>query len=208
MKKILFTFTLIILLAVGCDSKPSPSKQAQNQTTETQSNKDSIRNLPDDIFPGQIGSFYDSYLYPSTYMVNGNVYALVLEPSVNYNLPALKGKEIMWHGVLRSQDNGKTWVKFFSIVDPSDLKNKGQKIKYNPAAVFLEEDKIYVDIVNTLGAGSGEGQLIRFATNDEGKTWQRNECYYFVPEQYYNNAEAGQIKINVHSLKKMDNCTY
>lgn len=163
-----------------------------------------INNLPVDVYPEQITN--------SIYNINNVTYALVLQPNMNYDLSDLRDKEIKWHGVLQSLDEGISWKKFFSIKDPTD--KQGQKIKYNPVGVFSDAGLIYVDIANDHGAGSGEGEMIRFLTRDEGKTWQKRDCYYFTPEDYYTNysnytnGKANTDKINPYNLRIIKNCPY
>jgi hypothetical protein len=159
-----------------------------------------LRNLPGDVFPEQI---------KAKYSVSGNLYAFAIENNANYHLQALVGKNISWHGVLRSKNNAESWEKFFTINDPANPSAVGQKIKYNPVGGFLENGKMLIDIANDQGAGSGEGQLIRFSTNNDGKTWQQEGCYYFMPERYYPDYNQGKTDtLSPHDLERSNDCLY
>ena len=213
MKKNIFLFLILpLVVAGGCVSTQfAASDQKSSYSVIQDIATGQIKNLPPDVFPEQIGSFYDSFLYPSTYSVGNNLYTLALEPSANYALLALRelGKPVVWHGILQSQDQGKTWTKFFTVIDLADSDQVEQTIKYNPVGVFSEDNKLFVDIVNDLGAGSGEGQLIRFSTSDSGKTWEQDSCYYFIPEKYYVDNPNGKItQIDPHQLEKTIGCLY
>lgn len=209
MKKLLLIIPAILLLATACNQKASVKQNTQTSNPPTQTTQtppqNQVESLPSDVLPEQINT---------TYSVNGNLYALAFENNVNYHFSELEGKAIKWHGVLRSQDNGKSWIKFFSITDPDNPDYKGYKLSYNPVGIFSENKKIYVDIANTNGAGSGEGELIRFLSNDGGKTWQQMECYYFIPEKYYldyndfSNGKANTDKISPNSLNQIKGCIY
>lgn len=158
-----------------------------------------IRTFPTDVLSAQI---------KSAYIVNNSTYMLVYEPNTNYDFPDLQGKTIEWHGVLRSKANTEPWVKFFTITDPPDSSQQGQKIKYNPVGVFSDDKAVYVDIANDRGAGSGEGQLVRFMSTDDGQTWQQAGCYYFIPEQYYLAGTDQLDSFNPHALQASSNCVY
>lgn len=158
-----------------------------------------IKNLPGDVLTEQIGSKYS---------VSGNIYAFALQNNANFNIPALAGKTVKWHGVLRSTDGGESWNKFFTITNPLDPK-LGNEIKYNPVGGFLENSKMYIDIVDDRGAGSGEGNLIRFSTSDNGEKWIEEGCYYFIPERYYPDyAQGNTDTLSPHDLDKSEDCVY
>jgi hypothetical protein len=159
-----------------------------------------VRNLPSDVLPEQIRAKYS---------VNGSLYAFAMQNNLNYNYPELSGKAIAWHGVLRSADEGQSWEKFLTITDPADPGTPNRKIKYNPVGGFMENGNLYLDIANDQGAGSGEGQMIRFSTGDDGKTWQQAGCFYFIPERYYPEFNQGKTDmLSPHDLDKSAGCVY
>lgn len=155
--------------------------------------------LPDDVDPEQIRS---------RYAVNGNMYAFAMQNNLNFHVPALADKTVSWHGVIRSKDNGQSWEKFFTITDPIDVETN-TRVKYNPVGGFMENSKLYIDIANDRGVGSGEGQLVRFWTANDGQTWTQEDCYYFIPERYYPDYGLGKTDVlSPHDLEKSDGCIY
>ena len=83
--------------------------------------------------------------------------------------------------------NHSSWKKFFSIKNPM-IDNGGGTMIENPVnaeRLFIRHGLLYLDIVDGIGAGSGEGRLSRLRSRDGGKTWQRVRCMYFMPEEYY-----------------------
>jgi hypothetical protein len=170
-----------------------------NKLTEVITEDLQLKNLPADVLPEQIWSKYS---------VDGNIYAYVIQNNANYHIPALTDKVIKWHGVLRSKDNGQSWEKFFTVSNPKDP-DTGNEIKYNPVGGFFENSKMYIDIANDQGAGSGEGQLIRFSTSDDGEKWVQEGCYYFIPERYYPDYAQGKTDtLSPHDLDESENCIY
>jgi hypothetical protein len=200
MFKKLIVFLGILFLSVACKQKiksTNPPEQIK-MDKEQQSISISNQGFPEDVLPEQI---------KNRYLIQNSLYVFALQPNANNYLPSLNNRKMLWHGVLKSKDEGKIWSKFFIILDPNDPAEKNRKIKYNPVGVFAEKESIYVDIANDRGAGSGEGQLLRFKTTDEGKTWQKVGCFYFIPENYY--LQNDMSKIDPNNLKEIkDACVY
>lgn len=124
-----------------------------------------------------------------TYTFGGTQYRLVLVPTMNAYLPELKQNisydEInsLWHGIISSVDNGKTWTKFYTV--NNNLGTDNIVTRQNPVGMFERNSVLYVDISDTHGAGSGEGYVTRLETTDAGKSWKKVGCYYLLPESYY-----------------------
>lgn len=112
----------------------------------------------------------------------------------NMNKPLYDDQGNLWQelttssGVIFTADRGQTWKKSFEIparigacvgVAPGE-----ERERFNPVGMFWENKKFYLDIADDCGAGSGEGNLIRYSTTD-GAKWKRESCYYLVPQQYY-----------------------
>lgn len=181
MKKVLLFLCFVVILNLGVPALiPSfiPSDWCKYELTiyPCEEGRYSYHPYPNDVLGSQILTSYE---------VHGDMYALVFQPNSNWDLGDLNGREGLWHGVMQSKGGTQPWTKFFTITDPVDLTGSSSQLKYNPAGVYYENGELFVDIVNDRGAGSGEGQLIRFVSNDLGQTWARRGCFYFVPEQYY-----------------------
>jgi hypothetical protein len=122
------------------------------------------------------------------FLTDGTAFGLMFQP--NMNIPLLDDTghnfegSIALAGVLFTQDDGKTWHMAFNI--PTDLADADGLLRYNPVGMFIDKGRYYLDIADARGAGSGEGNLVRYSTVD-GKDWKREKCYYFVPENYYNH---------------------
>jgi len=154
-----------------------------------------FQNLPDYVYPEQKGE---------TYRLRNYVFQFVMQRNLNISLPILDN-DIKWAGVLVSKDNGLSWNDFFVTDNPID--HKGNEVKYNPVGMFVNNNKLYLDISDDRGAGSGEGNLLRYYTED-GKTWVREDCFYLIPENYFTNKMNGENGINPFDLIVNSKCVY
>jgi len=141
-------------------------------------NSDSVANLPDDVDIAQIGA---------KYLIGANddaiEFAFVLQKNMNVpllNLPA--NKETTWGGVIARGAGQDGWTKFLAFENPR-VEEVGT-VRANPVGMFVENGKLYVDVADALGAGSGEGQMARFVLGADGKSWKSGGCWYYVPEKY------------------------
>lgn len=123
--------------------------------------------LSADIHPNQV----------LTYFQIGNYYlALALRPSLNtYHYVGPLEDDYPFAGILISSKDGEQWEKFLQVNDTGqDTSNNN-----NPYYLWLSEGRLHLSVVDTNGAGSGEGKEKVFYTTD-GMHWeQKNECYYF-----------------------------
>ncbi len=110
-------------------------------------------------------------------------FAFVLQKNMNVPLLALPaGKETTWGGVIARAAGQTVWTKFL-VYDNPKVEEAGI-VRANPVAMFVEDKKLYVDVADALGTGSGEGQMARFVLGDDGKSWTSGGCWYYVPEKY------------------------
>lgn len=134
--------------------------------------------LPDGVFGPQMRNGYR--------LTDDAAFALVERR--NSNKPLFDDVGNIWYGtttfagVLFTPDQGQTWKKSFEI--PAHLGACEDRETFNPVGFFWERGRFYLDIADDCGAGSGEGNTIRYSTID-GSTWKRESCYYFIPEAYY-----------------------
>ncbi len=92
---------------------------------------------------------------------------------------------VKFAGVLFSSDAGRMWRSVFSIPPRVSSFEDGQITRFNPVGMFIEKKRLWLDIVDDAGGGSGEGTLVRYSSPD-GVTWTRSEtCYYYIPEKYF-----------------------
>lgn len=145
-------------------------------------------NIPKDVYPPQL---QDTYQWGSIIFVFA-VQPVGDEQRAEIEQYAGSGHTWAdWSGVLASADRGKTWEKFFStpVAHPDTIPDgEWCRWRYSPIGLFLAQNgRLLLDLKDyyLCGAGSGEGNFIRFATADNGRTWTWNACLYFIPEAYY-----------------------
>lgn len=155
-----------------------------------------IKNVPSYVISSQAGDL----------MQLGDMFFLtVIQPNINYPLRDQKPVAIKWAGVLVSHDQQKTWQKFFILPEPEYKNIEGTEVRLslNVVGIFLDENKLFVDIADALGAGSGEGNLLRISSSDGGRTWEKEGCYYFIPENYYR-----ENNIYPQGITSQQNCSH
>ena len=154
-----------------------------------------FQNLPDYVFQEQKGA---------TYKFGNYIFQFIKQPNLNTPL-SISSSDIKWKGVLYSKDSGLSWNDFFVIDNPIDC--DGNEVKYNPAGMFVDNNKLYLDISDDRGAGSGEGNLLRYYTED-GKIWTRDSCLYLFPESYFINKINGSNGVDPLSSAGNSGCVY
>ncbi len=123
-------------------------------------------------------------------LTDDSAFAFVERPTMNK--PLVNDQGAAWHGtttfvgLLFTPDRGQVWRRSFEI--PKLNRCSGRET-FNPVGLFSEGKKYYLDIADDCGAGSGEGNMIRYVSTN-GADWKQDSCYYFVPEKYY-NIDAG-----------------
>lgn len=154
-----------------------------------------VKNLPVDVFAGQIGD---------AYVADDFVFLIVHERDIN--TPVLPvDQAVTWAGVLVSNDRGTTWQKWYTIVDPAV---DGTKLAHNVVGIFTLNKKMYLDVADARGAGSGEGNMRRIVSSNAGATWADGACYYMSMETYYKPTVADRQGVTVDGLTPGTNCAY
>jgi len=141
--------------------------------------------LPAEIKPIQFQNAYR--LYESVY------FGIIQQPNSNIYLPDAEGRQtepVEFAGIIFTQDNGKTWSNFFEI--KNEYADDSGPVHLNPVGMFWYEGRYYVDLADDRGAGSGEGNLLRYWTSDAQNWTRETECYYFNPDTYYNHDPAAR----------------
>ena len=154
-----------------------------------------FENLPNYVFPEQKGE---------TYKLENYIFQFIRQPNLNTPL-SISNSDIKYKGVLYSKDNGLSWSDLFIIDNP--INYNGDEVKYNPVGMFVNNNKLYLDISDDRGAGSGEGNLLRYYTED-GEIWTRDTCLYLIPENYFINKMNGSNGIDPFSLIANSDCVY
>lgn len=153
------------------------------------------KNLPADVFAGQVG---DAYV--------ADDYAFLIIHERNMNTPVLPvDQAVTWAGVLVSNDRGTTWQKWYTIVDPTV---DGAKLAHNVVGIFTLDKKMYLDVADARGAGSGEGNMRRIVSSDAGASWADGACSYMSMETYYKPTVADRQGVTVDGLTPGTNCAY
>lgn len=99
------------------------------------------------------------------------VFALALRPSMNVPLTLPQNFTPTFAGLLISVQ-GAPWQPYLQLND------RDATAKNNPYYLWLEDDALYLTVVDQLGAGSGEGNLKLLRLSTDG-VWAVTGCYYF-----------------------------
>ena len=138
-----------------------PSNETQNIPTPiTQPLKVDNRYLPADVYPKQATYKY-SY--------GRKDYLLYLRPSLNFDIA---GESSTQSGILYANPGDSSWKKFLTIKDTTLSKNNAYVLDY-------QEGTLYFLIVDTNGAGSGEGVAKLISINPVTHEWQTDICFYY-----------------------------
>lgn len=128
-------------------------------------------NLPSNVFSGQVGPAF----------VSGDIVLLVINQR-NMNTPVYPVETaVQWAGVLGSLDGGSTWQQYYAVT-------LSVEHDQNVTGIFISGEKLYLDIADARGAGSGEGFLTRLASSSGGVSWTDSGCYYLMPENYFTDS--------------------
>lgn len=99
-------------------------------------------------------------------------------------------------GVLFSRDGGKIWSPLFSIPIFTTVATLNPSLEafgpFNPVGMFIQNHVLWLDLANANRMASGEGILVRYSTTD-GQVWNRDSCYKFLPEDYYDLSQPPEI---------------
>ena len=98
-------------------------------------------------------------------------FVVALQPTMNFNID-IKADEVKWVGLMVADGQTEADKKFFTVSGDDQ----------NIVDFFIADRAFYIDVVDTNGAGSGEGHMTRFVSKDGGKTWTEEGCYYYAPE--------------------------
>lgn len=127
---------------------------------------------PKIIFPKNINSAQVSKYYK----LDNYLFALIRQSSMNFDVGVPKNFTITFTGVLIS-DNQQKWFELIEIND----KGISGNIRNNPYELWSVNGKMYLSIVDHTGAGSGEGVMKLFESQN-GFDWVQAGCFYYNPD--------------------------
>ncbi len=187
-RKVTFSILSLISIAVlsGCsqsvskETSPIPFTSERGGTAVYHySPWFDVTKLPSDV---QLNQLMWSYL------IDERLYLTVFQPNMNFDIQLDPTKPV-WTGVLKSDDWGKSWQKFFTVVNPKDA-TTNEAVRHNVAGIFKKDGALFLDVMDSRGGGSGEGQLTRLKSIDAGATWQKDGCFYFTPGIYFKDNQT------------------
>jgi hypothetical protein len=123
--------------------------------------------IPSGITKEQFAKFFE---------LGTDKFALVQQASMNtgfFNDP--KPYSGIWYAAVGDQE----WKPFLEI------KNDRSYTENNPFYLWNEGAKIKLLISDNRGAGSGEGIAKIIISENGGKNWKTERCFYFVPDKYF-----------------------
>jgi hypothetical protein len=82
-------------------------------------------------------------------------------------------------GILYAKNDDKQWRVFFEVHNKQEIDNN------NPYYVWNEGEKIFLLVADQAGAGSGEGIAKILNSDNGGKNWKIDRCFYFMPDNFF-----------------------
>ncbi|MEK9156775.1 MAG: hypothetical protein AAB448_01410 [Patescibacteria group bacterium] len=143
---------------------------------------------------GVIRDWGEQTVYPGQVLADmmfGDV-RYVIAGQKNMNTPLLDLREyerVEFAGIFAQQDNGPWNV----LLDVTETYSKSPASSYlymkpNVLDLFFEDGELYVDILDSAGAGSGEGNLLRLRYDESGVeqfiVWESVGEMYYLPEVF------------------------
>ena len=209
MKKLLSLFAIGMLVIAGCqsvdtdDTTSSVSEEIQDDSSiapdeevaeeETQDYfsvmpgaevTECELTLANEIFAGsEIEDMHPDQI-TGCFAIDDMIFAFVSQPNTWTALTGVREWEAegheAWSGLLYS-DDGNLFEVFLKISNED----------YNPVGFYLQEEALVLDTADDEGAGSGEGNLLRFVYPFAGGAdellyqWAAESCTgYYIPETY------------------------
>ena len=119
--------------------------------------------LPKDIHKQQI---------KRVFRIDDVFLAASLRPSMNIFLEEIyNSKDPLFGGILIGEEGGE-WQKFLEIKDDQTKTN-------NPYYLWQNGEKLLLSIVDSYGAGSGEGGMKVYSLSPNEGRWKLEQCYYY-----------------------------
>lgn len=156
--------------------------------------RDEALDPPGGVSFGIARDFGEQTVYPGQVLADmmiGDVrYVVVGQKNMNTPLLDVRADEaIEFAGIVAQQEGGPWQV----LLDVTNTYSKSPESSYlyvkpNVLDLFFEDGELYVDILDSAGAGSGEGNLLRLRYNEDGIeqfiVWEPFGEMYYVPEVF------------------------
>lgn len=139
--------------------------------------------LPSALHPKQLGM---------TYSFSGGTVMAVLQSNTWYPIENPGAKEwgdmyyhgpFLFAGFAISFDNGLTWKR---LVGSPEYQVADMPSGANPLGFYVWNGELVADFADSFGAGSGEGNFVRYTSKD-AVTWKRQACEYYMFDKYGND---------------------
>ena len=120
--------------------------------------------LPAGLEPAQLKNYQQ---------IDNSHYSAFLKLNMNHPIES----SIFRSGYLISPLNSNAWKVLYEIIETGQASN-------NPYLIWKESDLYYTVIVDTNGAGSGEGIAKLLSINLISNSWNNLHCFYYTPENF------------------------
>ncbi len=200
----LIVLILISLFSTGCSSNQAKevNKQVKNidqkasfakqinvslkKGVDIKEVKNPNLKFPSDIHAKQV----------QTYFKIGNILlATVLNRSMNIDLQLPHNIKLPFTGVLVANQGDNEWSKLVEI--------KNINSRNNPYYITIKNNKLLLTVVDSTGAGSGEG-IMKVFSLVEGSNWNLEDCYYFAEES--GGSFADTVNFSKHKKEPLSKC--
>jgi hypothetical protein len=153
---------------------PTPSQTFQKREFRLSRIGNIIDEIPEFTLPPGLEApqLLDAQIIDSTYFVK------FLKSNMNFPIYS----SIQRSGMLYAKEGDTNWKIFYEITDLAEQDHSSYK--NNPYDFWREGDLYYSVIVDTNGAGSGEGNGKLITIDKQSKQWNIIDCFYYVPESY------------------------
>jgi hypothetical protein len=109
----------------------------------------------------------------------------------------IKGESSNISGVLYAISDDSQWKYFAEINELSDSRN-------NPYYFDYDGSSFYLVVVDTHGAGSGEGVGKLFSLKSGSNIWNLETCFYYTPELDLEKTPQGKLREFINGNQEID----
>ncbi|OGM04893.1 hypothetical protein A2715_04560 [Candidatus Woesebacteria bacterium RIFCSPHIGHO2_01_FULL_39_32] len=172
MKKILIFLLAIsfalLFLAITRKGNSDETPQSNESLKAGWITKNKVEPLNLELPPG-----LEKQQISDTYKFRDQYFAIFQKSNLNFPVSS----DVQRSGVLVANEGDTNWKILLEIEDQPRNKN-------NPYYVAIENGLIYILIVDTNGAGSGEGVAKLIESSDQGASWVTRDCFYYAVETF------------------------